>query len=160
MLAGDGPRRSSLVAQSHALELQDVTLFLGQISHETVPGMLAASDIVAMPSLAEGMSLTLLEAMVCGRPVVASNIPAIASVIEDGVTGRLVPVAQPAALARTFVALLSHRELATEIGARARDHALARYDQHTMIANYERVFMRAARSQALVSPGTPEASQL
>lgn len=154
VLAGDGPARDTLATQVDALGLREVVTFLGRVPHEDVPGLLAAADIVALPSFAEGMPLSLLEAMVCGRPVVASNIPAIASFIEDGVTGRLVPVAEPAALARTLDALIADRQNATKLGERARAFATERYDQKTMVADYERIFARVASVHAGHQGGT------
>ncbi len=144
VLAGDGPARKSLASQVEALGLQDSVLFLGRVPHDEVAGLLAAADIVALPTISEGMSLSLLEAMASGRPVVASDIPAIASFVEDGVTGRIVPVAQPAALARALVALLDNSADAAKLGARGRAYVAARYDQRTMVAGYERVFLHAA----------------
>jgi len=127
-----------------ALGLQDTVLFLGRVPHEDVAGVLAAADIVALPTVSEGMSLSLLEAMASGRPVVASDIPAIASFVEDGVTGRIVPVAQPPALARALVELLDDEDYANTLGARGRAFVAARYDQRTMVAGYEQVFLQVA----------------
>lgn len=144
VFAGDGPAQINLVSQAEALGLRDIVHFLGRVAHSDVPGLLAASDIVVLPTVSEGMSLSLLEAMACGRPVVASAIPAITSFIEDGVTGRIVPVAQPAALARALSDLLGDPAHANELGARGQAHVTARYDQRAMVTAYERVFHRAA----------------
>lgn len=142
VLAGEGHGRNDLVSQVQALKLQDTVKFLGRVPRDDVPGLLAAADVVVLPSVAEGMPISLLEAMVCGRPVIASNIPAIASFIEDGVTGRLTPVAHPDALARALVELLDDRAYAAALGERARAYAIERYDQHAVVTEFERMFQR------------------
>lgn len=147
VFAGDGPARGKLAAQVEALGLQDIVTFLGRVAHDEVAGLLAAADIVVLPTVSEGMSLSLLEAMACGRPVIASDIPAIASFIEDGVTGRITPVARPEALAQALVELLTNREYAQRLGAQGQAYVSARYDQRHMVEGYERVFLK-------VSPGS------
>lgn len=144
VLAGEGPARASLAAQTRSLGLQDSVTFLGRVPHDEVPGLLAAADIVALPSVAEGMPLSLLEAMACGLPVIASDIRAIASFIEDGVTGCLVPVAQPAALARVLVQFVTDQQFTANIGERARAAVATHYDQQNMVTAYERVLLKTA----------------
>lgn len=144
VLVGDGPARDELVSQATALGLRDSVVFVGRVPHGEVPGLLAAADLVVLPSISEGMSLSLLESMASGRAVIASNIPAIASVVEDGVTGVLVPVAQPAGLARALAGLLANPQRAVQLGAQAHAYVAAHFDQRAMVAAYEGVFLRAA----------------
>lgn len=92
---GDGEQR--LAADIERLGLGARVLPLG-IRHD-VPDLLAASDLFVLPSLWEGLGLVFLEAMAVGLPIVATNVSAIPEVVDDGVTGWLVPPSDPAALA-------------------------------------------------------------
>jgi glycosyltransferase involved in cell wall biosynthesis len=84
------------------------------------------ASVLALPSAYEGLPMVLLEAMSCGLPVVGSDIPAIAEVVEDGVTGLLVPVGNPARLARALREAVDRQD---ELGPAARESILANYDQ-------------------------------
>lgn len=92
---GDGEARLRGVAQD--LGVTDRVRFLG-IRHD-VPDLLVASDLFVLPSLWEGLGLVFLEAMAVGLPIVASNVSAIPEVVDDGVSGWLVPPGDPPALA-------------------------------------------------------------
>ena len=85
--------------------------------------MLGAMDLVVLPSIREGLPLSLLEAMAAGRPVAATRVGGMPEVIEDGVTGRLVPPADPAALAEAIAAILDSPRCAERMGAAGRARA-------------------------------------
>jgi glycosyltransferase involved in cell wall biosynthesis len=123
LLAGEGPSRAALEAKSRALGIADQVHFLGQVA--SIGPLLLAADAVALPSRLEGLPLTLLEAMVRERPVVASAVGGIPEVIEDGVHGRLVPAGDAAALAEALGEFhrlpKAARLLGVEGGRRVRD---------------------------------------
>lgn len=144
VLIGDGPSREALRSRAERLGLTDRVLYVGAVAHEKAPAMLNGMDIVALPSTAEGMPLALLEAMACGRAVVASRVGAIGSVIADGITGLLVPPAAPLALARAIDALINDLDYAAALGARARQEVAPRYDEALAMKRYEEVFKRIA----------------
>lgn len=102
--------------------------FLGH--REDVPRLLAAADVLVMPSLREGMGGVLLEAMAAGCPIVASSIPTSREVLANGECGRLAPVGDPAALAHAVAETLGERGTTTERVRRAR----ARFDADYSIA--------------------------
>jgi len=119
-LAGEGPDRAALEAQAASLGLADRVVFLG---HRTdVPELLAACDVFALPSLFEGSSLAVLEAMAAGRAVVSSAIGGTDELIADGENGLLVPPGDPTALAAALRRLLGDAGLRASLasGARAR----------------------------------------
>jgi glycosyltransferase involved in cell wall biosynthesis len=118
VLAGEGPERAALEAQAAALALGERVVFLGQRSD--VAQLLGASDAVALPSLFEGTSLAVLEAMAAGRPVVSSAIGGTNELIADGDTGLLVPPGDAAALARALRRVLADDELRAALARRAR----------------------------------------
>jgi glycosyltransferase involved in cell wall biosynthesis len=92
-----------------------------------VAGFLATGDLFAFPSHQEGFPLTLLEAMAVGLPVVATEIDGPTEIIEEGVTGRLVPDDDPDRLGEALGELISDRETARRLGAAARAVMLADY---------------------------------
>jgi len=117
--AGDGPERAALEGLAAELGIADRVLFLGE--RGDVAELLAACDVFALPSLYEGSSLALLEAMAAGRPVVSSAIGGTDELIEDGVSGLLVPPADAGALAAALRRLLSDESLRTALARQARE---------------------------------------
>ncbi len=144
VLIGDGPSQDALRARAERLGLAGRVLYVGAIPHEEAPAMLNGMDIVALPSTAEGMPLALLEAMACGRAVIASRVGAIESVIVDNITGLLVPPADPLALARAVDRLIRDPAFARVLGERARSEIASRYDERITMKRYENVFRQAA----------------
>lgn len=90
-----------------------------------LPDLYAAADVVALPSHREGFPRSLIEAAAMARPVVATDIRGCREIVRDGVTGYLVPVKDPAALADRILALIEAPEIAGEMGLRGRAVALA-----------------------------------
>src|SRR4051794_12793071 len=111
-LVGTGPLEASLFAAVDARGLGDKVEFLGRRTHRQLPELYAAADLVVVPSVVDssgdrdGLPNVVLEAMASGRPVIASDVAAIRSAVEDGVTGRLVPPRHAERLADAIVALV------------------------------------------------------
>jgi glycosyltransferase involved in cell wall biosynthesis len=97
--------RSTLEARVRALGLQDRFAFLG--FRTDVPKLLRAVDVVALPSMAEGFPLAVLEAMACGKPVIATAVGGVAEAVDDGVTGVLIQPGQPEMLAAALLRVLN-----------------------------------------------------
>ena len=95
---------------------------------------LAATDVFCLPSLQQGLGATMLEAMARGRPVVASGVGGIDTVVEDGVTGLIVPPGECVPIAEKVCALLANPDAARRIGAAARDAVHARFGVGRMVA--------------------------
>jgi len=125
VVAGEGPARAQLEAETRRLGIGDRVVLLG--FRRDVPRVLAALDLFVQPSIYEGFGLSLLEAMAAGLPVVASRVGGIPEVVEDGRTGLLVPSQDPAALAAAIVRLLGDAEGAQRLGESAANHARERY---------------------------------
>jgi glycosyltransferase involved in cell wall biosynthesis len=105
-----------------------------------VSDLLPAFDVFVMPSLSEGMPTTILEAMGCGLPVVASDVGAVAELVADGVTGSLVAPADPAALAAALARLVGDPARRAAMGAAGRERALARFSTAQVVANRLRAY--------------------
>jgi glycosyltransferase involved in cell wall biosynthesis len=118
VLAGEGPERGRLEALTAELGIADRVLFLGY--RTDVPRLLAACDVFALPSLYEGSSLALLEAMAARRAIVSSAIGGTDELIENGVDGILVAPGEDAPLAAALGELLGNGERRAELGTRAR----------------------------------------
>lgn len=125
LIIGDGELRQELRAQVRAAGLDEQVHFLG--SRDDVPDLLAASDFFVLPSLWEGLSLALLEAMSSGLPVVATAVSGTSQVITPGVTGLLVPPGDSRQLAEAIVRLLSEPDRGRAMGAAARDSVRASF---------------------------------
>lgn len=119
---GDGRRRAEALARELALDGNgdgEAVVFAG--IRRDVPRLLAASDVFVMSSLWEGLGLVFLEAMAAGLPVLATRVSAVPEVVVDGETGRLVPAADPEALAAGMGELAADGEGRRRMGAAGRE---------------------------------------
>jgi colanic acid/amylovoran biosynthesis glycosyltransferase len=98
-LAGDGPERERLERRAATLGLGDRVEFAGSVGADRIADLYAAADVFCTSSFAEGVPTVLMEAMASGLPAVATAIMGIPELVEDGVTGLLVPPGRPDALA-------------------------------------------------------------
>jgi len=103
---------------------------------ESVPPFIAAADLLVLPSRREGFGMTLAEAAALGRPVVATATRGARAVVEPGVTGLLVPVDDPVALAEALRRLLRDTGLASRMGAAARERAAERFTRERVLRTY------------------------
>lgn len=130
LFAGGGDRE--LVLRAEARGLEHAVHFLGPRSD--MPELLAACDLVVLPSLWEALPTALIEAAAAGRPVVATRIGGVPEVVVDGETGLLVPPNDPAALAHAIVTLLLDSERARAFGAAGRRLARQRFSIEAQVA--------------------------
>lgn len=141
VVAGDGPLRSLLPNS------------IGLVPHEELERLYDRAAIVVLPSYREGLSVTCIEAMAHGRPVVASDVPGLRDLVVDGETGYLVPPRDPQRLRAALLALLDDPELRRKMGlaGRERIRQLCTWDlvaQKTLEA-YENALARAERGTSL-----------
>jgi polysaccharide biosynthesis protein PslH len=141
-IAGDGACRQDLERLATELGVSDRVTFLGQVSD--VPALFARASMFVLPSRSEGIPLTALEAMACGVPVVATRVGGLPEVVDDAVTGLLVPPADPAALAEAMVLLWNDPARGDRMAAAARRRAEERFDIRRMVREYEDLYRSAA----------------
>lgn len=127
---GSGSLRSELEAMTERLGLGDRVRFIGFASDVTE--LLAACDAVVLPSLHEGMGVVLLEAMACGRAVVASAVGGVPEVLGEGAAGILVPPADEEALAGALLRLIADGSLRERLGKAGRERAHAHFSLDAM----------------------------
>jgi glycosyltransferase involved in cell wall biosynthesis len=153
LIVGEGSERDALEAEAATLGIAERVVFTGR--REDVPAVTAALDVAVLPSYREAQGLSVLEAMALGRPVVASNVGGIPEMIEDGVSGLLVPPNDPEALAGAIVRLLSDHPYADMIAKRGHDLAHDRFCIEKMVSSIESLYDEAALGLR-ASEGVPQ----
>lgn len=138
VIAGEGSLRPGI----ERILRDDGALELAWLSGERpdVPELMRGLDCFVLPSLAEGISNTILEAMASGLPVIATRVGGNPELVEDGVTGRLVPPADPAVLAREILAYYDDPEIGRRHGGAGRQLAGRRYSLEQMIKRYDELY--------------------
>jgi glycosyltransferase involved in cell wall biosynthesis len=126
LVAGEGDQRQRLIELRDHLGLSERFHFLGHV--EDVPSLLAASDILCHPSLADGLPNAVVEAMASGVPVVASNVCGIPDAVRHEDTGLLVPPHDIKAIAGSLNRLLDSPDLGARLGSNGRRAARERFD--------------------------------
>jgi D-inositol-3-phosphate glycosyltransferase len=110
---------SRIKSLSEQYGLKDLVTFLGKRSQDSLPYYYSAAEAVVVPSQYESFGMVALEAMACGKPVVASQIGGLAYLVQDGVTGFTVPVDDPLELANRISLLLMNSDLRDQMGRQA-----------------------------------------
>ncbi len=138
VLVGDGPDRAKLEALVKARALGDRVEFAGWIDGPWTAKW--AFDVVAMPSINEGFPLVIVESMLAGIPVVASDVGGIAEIVVPGSTGLLVPPRDPGALVEALRAMADDPDRRHEMAATCRSVALEEFTAEAMAARYEALY--------------------
>jgi N-acetyl-alpha-D-glucosaminyl L-malate synthase BshA len=138
VLVGDGPERPRALQQAADLGLGEDVLFLGR--HASVEDLLACADLFLLPSASESFGLAALEAMACGTPVIASNAGGLPEVVEDGVSGYLLPVGATDAMAEAGVRVLKDDALRRKMRAAARKIAVEKFSADAIVPQYEKLY--------------------
>lgn len=138
LLAGEGVQQDHIERQVTALGLADAVHLLG--SRDDVPQLLQVCDMFVLPSLYEGMPLTVIEAMMAGLPVIATSVNGTCEIVDDGETGVLVPPADVDALSSAVERLIVDSDFRQKLGYQGQQHALSEFSSQKMCEDYERLF--------------------
>jgi glycosyltransferase involved in cell wall biosynthesis len=138
VVAGEGMERERLAAEVERLGLGERFRLLGHRSD--IAELLAACDVVVLPSLFEGLPVSILEAMAARKPVVATAVNGNDEAVVDGVTGLLVPAADPERLAAALRRLLADPALARRLGSAGYNRVEDRFSARAMVAGVERLY--------------------
>jgi glycosyltransferase involved in cell wall biosynthesis len=152
MIVGEGSRLDALHAIAREQGIERHVIFTGR--RDDIPAITAAFDVAVLPSYREAQGLTILEAMALSRPVVASNVGGIPEMVEDGVTGLLVPPHDPQALAAAIVRLLADHQLADMVARAGHDLVHDRFCIQLMVNAVQGLYdegARAVRPREMVS---------
>jgi glycosyltransferase involved in cell wall biosynthesis len=147
LLIGDGPSRPELEAQAQSAGLGQSVRFLG--TRHDIPDLLALLDLVVHPSLTEGFSNAILEAMAAGKPVVATAVGGNPEAVVDRVTGLLVPARDSQALAQAMLRLLEHPDEAAAFGCAGRERVAQRFGMQLMVREYELLYERLVSEKGI-----------
>jgi sugar transferase (PEP-CTERM/EpsH1 system associated) len=143
LIVGDGPLLDDLKALAGRLQIAELTCFMGALAD--VPQALRALDVYVLPSLNEGISNTILEAMACGLPVVATGVGGNLELVDDGVCGRLFTPRDVPALSELLLQYVRDVPLREAHSSAARHIAVERYSLAAMVARYTATYDRLCR---------------
>lgn len=137
-IAGDGVRMNDLKRLSQELKLEEHVRFLGEVKN--VAELLSRSSMMVLSSLGEGLSVSVMEAMARGLPVIATSVGGNPEIILDGETGLLVTKADPARLAEAILNVWQNPELGRQMGLAGRRRVEACFNIRRMVADYEAMY--------------------
>jgi len=138
LLIGDGPDREHAMAVASDLGCIDEVEHLGM--QEQIQDLLPQADLFLSASETESFGLSMLEAMSCGVPCVSTAVGGVGEVLGD--TGRLVPLANPEAMAKAALAVLHDDDLHRRLSTAARNRAVDQFATDRIVAQYERIYAR------------------
>ena len=148
VIAGDGPVRARLEELTRNLGVADRVNFLG--FREDVSDLLAACDLVVLPSLREGLSIALLEAMAAGKPIIATSIGSHRELVCQAEIARLVAPADAVALCEAILQVWRDPALRTRLGGTARILFESHYTEERMLNSYKQLYFDLVRGKGLV----------
>jgi glycosyltransferase involved in cell wall biosynthesis len=138
VFAGRGLLEPELKEQVHRLGLDKRVFFLGL--RQDIPRILATFNVFVLPSLSEGLSMAILEAMVAGKPVVATQVGGNPELVLNGETGFLVPPKDSHALASCLVTLLTNKAQAAQLAEKGKNRAEGQFSLETMVRAYQTLY--------------------
>jgi glycosyltransferase involved in cell wall biosynthesis len=144
VLAGDGFERPELVRLADQLGIGPDVTFLGWVPNTDLPPYYRAAAVSVIPSLEEGFGIPAAEAMGCEVPVVASDAGGLPEVVENGVTGLVVPRGDAGALAQAIQSLLTNPQRRREMGQAGRARALRLFDWDHSAEQFEQIYRDVA----------------
>jgi sugar transferase (PEP-CTERM/EpsH1 system associated) len=144
VLVGDGPLRDECESVLRQAGVAELAWFAGE--RGDVPDVMRGLDCFVLPSLAEGISNTILEAMASGLPVLATAVGANRELVVPGATGRLVPPGDAGALAEGLVQMAQDAEVMAAQGRGGRQRVEQRFSLGSMVAAYENVYQRVLKA--------------
>ncbi len=150
VMVGDGPLRSAVQQLLTEAGVGEQVWLPG--ARDDIPALMAALDLFVLPSLAEGICNTVLEAMACGLPVIATNVGGNPDLVREGETGVLVPPGQPDILANQMMAYAGDPERRRREGRAARARAETEFSIDAMVNGYMRIYARLLGDTRIPTP--------
>lgn len=138
LIIGDGPLQKELIEEAQARGLHEQINFLGY--RNDVYRILAASNALVQPSVFEGFGLASAEAMACGLPVISTNLPSIAEVVQHEKTGILVPPGDSLALSKAMATFVDNPVLAATNGANGKQRVEKMFSSQAIVQQYEALY--------------------
>jgi len=141
-IVGDGPLKSQLVSKTRDLQLESHVKFLGRV--EAVKSVLQKADIFSSLPLSEGVPISMMEAMSCGLPIVASRVGGVPELVRDGTEGFLVPSKAVDSAAERLAVLLSDPGRRLKMGHAGRFRVESQFNLNTTVIEYENLYRNPA----------------
>ena len=142
LIIGDGDLKDYYQDLSQKMGVLDRVIFLGKVQNEELPKYYATADLLVLPSIKiESFGLVLLEAMACGKPVIASDLPGVRTVVDDGVNGFLVRPRDCDDLATKMRLLLENNEMRVTFGRAGRRKVEEKYSWEKIGKVLERLYL-------------------
>lgn len=138
LLVGDGKLKPALLQQAARSGIAQRVLFAGW--QPAIHGIMAAADLLVLPSRWEGMPNVILEAMACGRPVVASRAEGVASLLGDSAEAQTAPPGDFRQIGTKIMAIVNNQQLAKDLGQKNQARAAQEFSLDAMIQRYEREY--------------------
>jgi len=135
VMVGDGPLRAECLQLLEQAGVSDLAWLPGE--RNDIPEIMRSLDCFSLPSLAEGISNTILEAMASGLPVIATDVGGNADLVVAGKTGEIIPAADPEAMAMQIVKLATQPDVARSMGLAGRETIEQKFSMTAMVAAYQ-----------------------
>lgn len=148
LIVGEGSLLDSLRESVQKNNINEKVIFTGK--RHDIPDILSAIDLFIMPSIAEGLPNSLLEAMAMGKPIVATEIGGTPELIKNGFNGLLVPPRDPGALATAIKGLIYNGQLAAKIGFAARNFVLNNYNISEIVQKWQSLYLSILKEKGVM----------
>jgi glycosyltransferase involved in cell wall biosynthesis len=158
-LIGDGPLRKSLEELAETMSISNRVTFHGSVGQDVIATHYAAADVFVLPSFAEGVPVVLMEAMAAKCPVVATRINGIPELIEDGVTGLLVPPGRPDLLANAVERIVAGPRQAERMALAAHEKIKRDYNLHSIAPQLNAIFQQMLKGRPRASVAATVAAE-
>ncbi len=145
LIVGEGPLKNKLILTGEKLNVADRIIYTG--FRNDIKEILTSIDVLAMPSLLEGLPMVLLEAMAMAKPIVATRIDGVTEVLENSKTGLLVPAKNSHALAEAIVGILNDQAKANFFGQNAKEAAKEKFSVKKMVEQIELAYEKLLREK-------------
>lgn len=145
LVVGSGPLNNYYRKLAGKLDISDAIIFAGPVSNDVLPGYYTSATVFVAPTVGrEAMGIVLVEAMACGRPVIASHITGYREIIADGINGILAPPGDSKLLARAVIALLDSESFRMNLAYHARRRA-EDFDWEKIARKIEQVYLKSIK---------------
>ena len=139
-IVGEGPLRKKLEDLSNELNMRESISFEGAVPHSRISEYMRDADALVLPSISEGLSVVILEAMACGTPVIASNVGGVGDIVSDGFNGFVVEPGDVAGFARKIMELWSDKSLIERFSQNGLDTVKQRFSWKVIAEKFIKVY--------------------